>query len=158
MLSIARTLALRSSVILLTVGAIAGCSARGGARNGESWITSRYDHLVLMIRKKVINVLHTLDTGLVSPGLSEITSGLRIAITSGLWLLLFRFLLTSSSELQDDSLDDLRRRDFRCFLCFDLDLFLRLRRSSLLRLLLLLLLFFFSLLTSTSSSSSKVLE
>ena len=36
LLSIARTFARRSSVILLTVGAIAGCSARGGARNGES--------------------------------------------------------------------------------------------------------------------------
>lgn len=36
LLSIALTFALRSSVILLTVGAIAGCSVRGGARNGES--------------------------------------------------------------------------------------------------------------------------
>jgi len=112
---------------LLTVGAIAGCSDNGGARNGES-------------------------LGLAS-GLREITSGLLIAITSGLWLCLFRFLLKSSSELQDDSLDDLLRRDLRCFLCFDRDLFLLLRRSSLLLLLLLRLLFFLSLLLSSSTSS-----
>jgi len=135
LLSIARTFALRSSVILLTVGAIAGCSVRGMDRKGES-----------------------LDTGLVSPGLSDITSGLLIAMTSGLRLRLFRFFLTSSSELQDDSLEDLRRRDFRCFLCFDLDLFLLLRRSSRLQLLLRLLSFFLSLLISSSSSSSKGLE
>ena len=88
-------------------------------------------------------------------GLREITSGLLIAITSGLWLCLFRFLLKSSSELQDDSLDDLLRRDLRCFLCFDRDLFLLLRRSSLLLLLLLRLLFFLSLLLSYSSSCSS---
>ena len=112
------------------------------------------------IKSSMVNVgkIFTLDTGLVSPGLSDITSGLLIAMTSGLRLRLFRFFLTSSSELQDDSLEDLRRRDFRCFLCFDLDLFLLLLRSSRLQLLLRLLSFFLSLLISSSSSSSKGLE